>query len=631
MNRQQYNELVTKIERRYEGRPVPLLRKALFYVWFSYGYLALVLIVSVTVLAGLVALVIFKPNYATIKLGLIIGVVFGALFLSIVKGLWVKMSPPDGIPLKKQDAPELFALLDQLREQVAPVKFNSVLVNGDFNAAVVQVPRLGIFGFYRSYLLLGLPLLQTLGTDEFKAVLAHEFAHLSNRDGSSGSWLYRIRRSWEQMISNVAESGGRGSFALRPFVSWFWPRFNAHAFVLSRLQEYRADALGAEFAGTEAMGRALQRIELRGRWLEESVWPDVFRRVNHESAAPGEVFQFLATRSSEEIPADQSSEWLEHAYLRPTDHSDTHPALLDRLRSLDAVPPEIGQGVYKDLPPVGKTAAAELLGGREKDLMESLSKDWQTGMAIPWKARHDEVRKIRSELGPEEEVETAEDAWKWAAAMMDIEDDGAAMPWIERVLGMDPQHVGARFVKGRHLLTQGNADGVSLLEEVMQEDRGLGMEVLGLLHGHYTRTGNVEELKEITRRADNLDEFYEIAERERQGVNKSDTLKPHSLSPDMIRRCAKIFEGEESIAEVHVAGKEVEHMKNVPMHAVSLNLTGSFFKLKSGNADQELVNRVVEALPIEGTFLVFVNHKDQKWLGKRVAEQPGSLIYPVPE
>jgi hypothetical protein len=32
----------------------------------------------------------------------------------------------------------------------------------DFNAAVVQAPRLGLFGWYRNYLLIGLPLAKAL-------------------------------------------------------------------------------------------------------------------------------------------------------------------------------------------------------------------------------------------------------------------------------------------------------------------------------------------------------------------------------------------------------------------------------------------------------------------------------------
>lgn len=259
--------------------------------------------------------------------------------------------------------------------------------------------------------------------------------------------------------------------------------------------------------------------------------------------------------------------------------------------------------------------------------MEKLSAEWRARIEPIWKARHEEVRKIRDELGPEESVATAEDAWKWATAMIDLEDDRAAMPWVERVLGMEPGHVGARFVKGRHLLSNGDEQGVAMLEEVMHEDRGLGMEVLGLLHGHYARRGEVAKLDEITRRADNLDEFYELADRERQGVTKADTLIPHALPEETLDACRKVFAAESVIEAVHAARKEVRHMPKVPMHVFSLDLDIPAFKLRTAQADQELVHRVLEALPVEGTTVVVINHKDQKWLGRRVAGQAGALVY----
>ncbi len=85
MNRQQYNQLVSQIESRYQGRPRALLRRALLYVWLSYSYLALVILFSSLSLAALVALVVLKPNLAVVKLGLVLGGIFGALLVSIVR------------------------------------------------------------------------------------------------------------------------------------------------------------------------------------------------------------------------------------------------------------------------------------------------------------------------------------------------------------------------------------------------------------------------------------------------------------------------------------------------------------------------------------------------------------------
>ncbi len=535
------------------------------------------------------------------------------------------MEAPVGLTLRREEVPALFELLDQLRTEVAPMRFHTVLVTREFNAAVAQVPRLGVFGWFRSYLLLGLPLMQSVDAEEFKAVLAHEFAHLSNRDGGSGSWVYRIRRSWEQMIGNVERNGGRGSFALRPFVSWFWPRFNAHAFVLSRLQEYRADETGGRFAGKETMGRALTRIALRGRWMQQDFWPPVMRRVNDRPEAPERIYQEIGDAAKVPLDPTKARRWLEEALRRPTDHSDTHPSLLDRLRALGIAPS--GGAVPAEPPVPGRTAADVFLGDRLPGIVASLSGTWRQELSPAWAARHEEVRQIRAGLVPEEEVRTLDDAWKWAAAMIDLEDDEAAMPWIARVLAMDSRHVGARFVSGRHLLAQGDARGVGVIEEVMFEERSLAMPALGLLHDFHSAAGNIGMLEELTRRADALDDFFQLVDQEREGVSKSDTLLPHSLPEDSLVELAGIFESEGDIARVQAVRKDVRHLPQTPMHVFSVTVKAPAFSLRSANADQELVARLIGRLPVEGTSFVFIHGKDMKWLGKRMSEIPDSLIY----
>lgn len=631
MNRQEYNELVTKIEQRYANRPAQLRRKALSYVFGSYAYLSVVLLISLILLLLLVALVIFKPNFATIKIGIFAGAACGALLYSILKGVWVKMHPPEGIPVSREQTPELFNLLDQLNQQVAPVKFNAVIVTGDFNAAVAQIPRLGIFGWYKSYLILGLPLLQSLSPDEFKAVLAHEFAHLSNRDGSHGSWIYRIRISWEQMIESLMASGGRGSFALMPFISWFWPRFNAHAFVLSRLQEYRADELGAKFAGKEAMGRALQRVELRGRWLEESVWPDIMNRVNHESEAPGHVYHLVANHAVQGISQDKSGAWMKQAYLRPTDHSDTHPSLLDRLKSLDVVPEGVLEGqYYPEPPPIEHTAASVYLGQSEAPMVDALSRHWHGQVGMVWKERHKQVQELRKQLGSEEEVTTAEDAWKWADAMLELEGDEAAWPWVDRVLEMNPQHVAALFVKGRYLLSRSDEAGVAFIEKATALDQSLGMPGLELLHAYYAGSGDHAKLQELTQRADKLDEFYDQAQKERQDVTKKDSVIPHQLSPETINKCSHVFADEKSVKSVYAARKLVNLMPEVPFHLLMVEHKLPPLTVSSQNSEEAVLNRLLQNLPVEGGYLILIRSKQPGWLKKRIASAPNSLIYTKP-
>ena len=67
-----------------------------------------------------------------------------------------------------------------------------VYLIGDVNAFVAD--RGGFMGFgSRRVMGLGLPLLSILSVSQFRAVLAHEFAHYYGGDTSLGPWVYKTQ------------------------------------------------------------------------------------------------------------------------------------------------------------------------------------------------------------------------------------------------------------------------------------------------------------------------------------------------------------------------------------------------------------------------------------------------------
>src|SRR5207249_200161 len=113
-----------------------------------------------------------------------------------------------------------------------------VLLTDDFNAAAAQRPRLGIFGWQENYLLLGLPLMLALTPGQFRSVVAHELGHLSGNHGKFGGWIYRINRTWEQLVERMTQSRSWVSGIFTKFFGWYMPFFEAYSFVLRRQQEY---------------------------------------------------------------------------------------------------------------------------------------------------------------------------------------------------------------------------------------------------------------------------------------------------------------------------------------------------------------------------------------------------------
>lgn len=103
-----------------------------------------------------------------------------ALIWAVLRALWVRLDPPQGFAIDHRTALLLFDRVEQLRR---------VLVPDDLNAAVVQVPRLGLFGWHRHYLLLGLHLLKCLTAGQLDKVSTAQTA--------------RSRRNWTRSTARA--------------------------------------------------------------------------------------------------------------------------------------------------------------------------------------------------------------------------------------------------------------------------------------------------------------------------------------------------------------------------------------------------------------------------------------------
>ena len=132
----------------------------------GYVYLGAVL----TLLAALLAAAAVSVIWLRVA-GAKIAILVGAFLWVVLRALWVNVAPPEGTEVTERESPELFAMIEQLRLSLRAPRFHHVLVTDDFNAGVVQAPRLGLFGWHRNYLLIGLPLAKGLTAEQFKAVL----------------------------------------------------------------------------------------------------------------------------------------------------------------------------------------------------------------------------------------------------------------------------------------------------------------------------------------------------------------------------------------------------------------------------------------------------------------------------
>jgi hypothetical protein len=197
-------------------------------------------------------------------------------------------------------------------------------------------------------LILGIGVLEGFRIGPFKAVLAHEYGHFSNRDTAGGGFALAVRRSVHQMAMSLAESGAAGWF--NPawlFVNGFHRVFLRISQGASRLQEILADRWAAISYGAEAFADGLRHVIERSIRFDVLVHGALVDAAEHGHAVPN---LYLHQPKQPAPPADIEQAISEALNAEPSPY-DSHPSPSDRFawtRALRAT--EIQPEAEDDLP-----------------------------------------------------------------------------------------------------------------------------------------------------------------------------------------------------------------------------------------------------------------------------------------
>ncbi len=635
MNRDQYEARVRNLEAYARLHPRLYLWRVGLLAAVGYLYLGLVLVLLGLGTIPIVVMVAWHPNYLTIKLAVVLLPITLGLSWIILRALWIRLDPPQGLAIHPPDAPALFAELGELTRRLDAPRFHQVLLNGEFNASVVQIPRLGPLGWHKNYLSLGLPLLEGLAPAEFQAVLAHELAHLSRNHSRFSGWIYRVRQAWNRVFESLATKAQSGAGLLVKFFQWYAPYFNAYSFVLARANEYEADRCACSLTSPQALAQSLIRTQIHSRQLSEAFWPSVYRQVRFQAAPPERVFHQLAENLGQPPPPEHAARWLGQALAVDTNNSDTHPCLRDRLRAAGcAVAGAAAETARQAVPPeLEATAARHYFGAGLEALRARLEQDWATSLRAEWRARHEEAATLRQQL---EELEAkaasaplaAAEQWTQAQLVLNVLGEAAALPLLHSLMASSPGHAGAHFLAGRILVERDEEAGVACLEKAMDLEPEAVAEGCNLLYGFFQRTGRQDRLKALTERYDRHAAIMEAARQERASVTHKDHQLPHGLPPEAVQALCSQLRGCPEVEAAWLARKEVQHLPDSPYFLLLIKPRHRWYAFRSSSADQALVNKLVAELSLPGPTLVYIGNQNLAALGKKTRRVAGSAIYP---
>jgi Zn-dependent protease with chaperone function len=655
-----HEEFVAMVERlegyaRREPSKYALRVGLLAALGYAFVLLALAFVGGLVLLLAWLAVGTGKLNFWVAK----IGWVLLALAWVVGRALWVRIPAPEGIELSRARAPQLFALVDELTAALGAPRFDHVLIDDEYNAAVAQVPRLGPLGWHRNYLLLGLPLMQALSPEQFRAVLAHELGHLSGNHGRFGGWIYRVRQTWYQLLTRLEQEGRWGSGLFVKFFNWYAPYFNAYSFVLARRHEYEADEAAARLTSPRTAAEALMTVEVKGSYLSEKFWPDVFRQAEAQAEPVGGAFAGMSRALRSRLAPQETSGFLLRALSRETGYDDTHPALAARLAALGietALPPKTnGEGTggahqssgadgngagdgangghaLDEITPLAETAADRFLGALQQELTTRLETAWHEGIAPAWRERHEYAVESKRKLAELEEKArggepTIEDAWQRAYLTVEFRSEDEALPLLRGVVARRPDHAEANFTLGRILVERGDAAGVGHVERAMASEPEAVAPGCQLLYGFFRERGQADEAEVYRQRLLRHYDLLERAGQERESFSDGDPLEPHAFGAEQLERLRAQLARYDEIKAAFLARKSIEHFPDHPVHVLAVLPRARWYGLRSDAADGKLLQRLINELELPPDTFVLILSTTYRKTRKSLPLMEGALIY----
>jgi heat shock protein HtpX len=249
-----------------------------------------------------------------------------------------------GMLLDRSAQPRLYAELDDIAASLDERLPGEVYLIPDANAFVAD--RGGVVGFgSRRVMGLGLPLFSVLTVSQFRAVLAHEFAHYYGGDTSLGPWVYRTKMAIVRIFENVGSLGefariailGVMYFVVASILKAYFKLFLRAINLVSRRQEYRADELACLVAGREPLVEGLRSIH-GAAMAWPFYWQNEVAPALRDGTLPAIGDGFARFMAAPEI-ADQLNKSLQkNLGEAKTNPYDTHPPLRDRIFATEKLP-----------------------------------------------------------------------------------------------------------------------------------------------------------------------------------------------------------------------------------------------------------------------------------------------------
>lgn len=605
--REYLQKLIVEAENNLKKNPIGYRRKLILLAGLGYIYIFGILLFA-TLLVGLCVLGATNSSVFLIfllKSKLII--LLGMILYILIKALCVKLDSPDGYKLKRQDYPSLYTEIDAIGERLQAPKIHEIILTSDCNAAISQTPRLGIFGWQKNTLIIGLVLMMSMDKAQFLSVIAHEFGHLSASHSRFSNWIYRIRTTWIRIMNAFEEAGGWSYFVFGHFFNWYAPYFNAYSFALARANEYEADAIATEVTSKHTFVEALTQAYTVPDLVEKNYWSSLDEQVGESEQIKIDVFTDLYRKLNQHtFNTEERRAILDKILSEKTDCTDTHPSFKDRISPYtneSSIPRK-----FK------KSAADDLLKEKLSTILRDFDQDWIRYNRDYWADRHLYLQQSRTEMHALEQKQThtalnREELWKLAIWTEELKPKGDALPHYQKFHQQYPDNIDGQFALGQLLLKRNNKEGIHYLNQAMLNHH-MVIPACELIHAYYLKQGDQNHADEYLIKAEQHMDLQDQANNERANLYDHDVYIPDELSPTKFSELQEQFKKIGNVKEAWICRKRVKIFPDEPIYVV-------VYVRKWFSSQEKVKQQILDTLELPSEYFILEKNGVHKKFAKK--------------
>jgi Zn-dependent protease with chaperone function len=311
---------------------------------------------------------------------LILGAVVYTL-IAAARGIFARAEDEEpGRLLSREEAPELWAVVEDVARRVDTRPVDAIYITPAASVSVLERGSLlkKLSGAGQRCLVLGFGVLPGMTQGQFKAVLAHEYGHFSERDTAGGNLARQVRLAMHRMAHTFLVSGQAHWY--NPawlFINGFNRVFLRITLGASRLQEVLADRYAALIYGVESFADGLTHI------VRQSLTFDL--QLEQKVGSSTHLGLGLSNLYASTVIPDPLVEPLETKMCKrmsqPTSPYDSHPSLQDRIRFLQQID-SIAKSKGSPDPVWSLFSDAGSLQEEMMDIIRENVKEWQHRRAV---------------------------------------------------------------------------------------------------------------------------------------------------------------------------------------------------------------------------------------------------------